>query len=493
MQILHRIIHSMNKEEIRAFKLFIDRIQTSGDRKVTQLFDLIKKNNKELSNDEILKKLPDIGNLNALYQLRKRLRRYIDHSQHAFFFANNPELESLQLYQLGKQWFLRQEYKLAGDYFEKAGKIAENHQLLDILELVYTGLINSSLHLTDINPQHYIDLRKQNLKKLSSIKALDELLTSLSYKLSISQQTEKKNEQTTHLLQQTLEDFAKMPEISTSPAMRLRLTEGLAGLLLQEHKYNELADFLENSMYKFELDNVFNEYNHELKLKLQTWLTNAYFKSGKINESIKAAGNLRSSMLEYDSAYYDKYFIFYNSALIYANTINNMPEAIRILRDTIRNPLLAKHPIYSLIVNLNLALCLFESKEFKPAMKQIASLQRHDAYMQADDNLRLKIEFSELIMRAEGDEWDTVLIRGNQIQKDYSENLNARKAMCDLLNILLRIARKDGLIMNQTKDEIKQWLITYKSHVPESQVIDIYEWVKKKYQFQSSSETLTPN
>lgn len=478
MQILHQIVHTMNKEEIRAFKLFIDRIQTSDDRKVTQLFDLIKKSDDLLTNETILQKLPKIGNLNSLYQLKNRLRKYIDHSQHAFIFSYNPELEALQLYQLGKQWFLRQEYKLAGDYFEKSSKIAEKHQLLDILELVYSGLIKASIHLTDINPQVYIDLRKQNLKKLNSIKSLDEIITNLSYKLSISQQAEKKNEQTTLILKETLEEFAKTPDLSSSPAMRLRLAEGLAGLLLQQHKYYELANFLEENLSKLEEDGVFDEYNHDLKLKLKTWLTNSFFKSDQIDKSIKAAENLKESMLEFNSAFYDKYFIFYNSALIYANTVNNMPEAIRILRETILNPVLEKHPIYGLIVHLNLALCLFETKQLKPAMKQIASLQRLAAFKQADLDLKLKIEFSELIMRAEGQEWDTVLLRGNQIFKEYKVNLSNRQPMNDLLIILLKIAKKDGQKTEKLKVEIKEWLITYKSVLPEVQVIDIYEWVK---------------
>jgi hypothetical protein len=50
----------------------------------------------------------------------------------------------------------------------------------------------------------------------------------------------------------------------------------------------------------------------------------------------------------------------------------------------------------------------------------------------------------------------------------------------------LKIARKDGLILQQTQEEITKWLKTYESHTPESQVIDIYEWVKKKYPFQES-------
>ncbi|MCB0819543.1 MAG: hypothetical protein KDC13_02885 [Bacteroidetes bacterium] len=471
----------MNKEEIRAFKLFMERINTaSGNRKVITLFDLIRRNRQELSNNELLSKMEGVENLNALYQLKNRLRKYLDHSQHTFFFARNPESEALQLYQLGKEWFSRQEYELARDYFEKAGKIAEEHQFYDVLELVYSGLINASMHLTQINPQDFIDKRKQNLRKLTAVKSLDELLTGLNYKLTVSQQTGSADKETTTILKQAIEDFTQVPELRNSAPMRLRLTEGIARLLLQQHEYSKLADYLEENLKMLNRSGVFTAFNHDAKLKLLTWKTNALFKSGKISESLKSAEGLREAMMEYDEAYYDKYFIFYNSALIYANSVLNLPEAIRILRDTIRNPLLQKHPLYGLIVHLNLALCLFEDGQLKPAMKQIASVERLPAYNQADDELKLKIEFSELIMRAEGDEWDTVLLRGRQIARDYSTQLEMRSAMKELLSILLGMAKKDGELNTQLKSQVKKWLNSYQKQVPESQVIDMFEWVKSR-------------
>jgi len=483
VQILYKIIHSMSKEEIRAFKLFMDRIQTAdGNRKVILLFDTIRRNRLELSNIQIIERIQGIHNLNALYQLKNRLRRYLDHSQHTFFFARNPEAEALQLYQLGKEWFSRQEYELAGDYFEKSGKIAAEHQFYDILELVYSGLINASMHLPQINPQDYIKKRKENLVKLTAVKSLDELLTGLNYKLTVSQQTGRKDDDTTEILKQAIDEFTKVPELRNSPPMRLRLTEGIARLLLQQHEYNKLADYLAENIKVLNKSGVFNEFNHDTKLKLLTWKTNALFKAERITESIEAAEKLKNAMMEFEAAYYDKYFIFYNSALIYANSVLNLPEAIKILRETIDNPLLEKHPLYGLIVHLNLALCLFEDGQLKAAMKQISSVVRLPAYQQADEELKLKIEFSELIMRAEGDEWDTVSLRGKQIRKDYSDKLQERPAMNELLLIIMNIAKKDGDITPAVAKKLASWFAAYQENIPESQVIDMHDWVKSRYQ-----------
>ena len=482
MQILHQIIRSMSKEEVRAFKIFIDRIQTTEDRKVVSLFDLIRKHKGAITNAEILKLLPDAGNLNALYQLRNRLRKYIDQSQHSFFFSKSPESEALQLYLLGKTWFDRQVYNLAYDYYERASKIAQDNQLLDALELIYTGLINASLHLPSINPEVYIKLRKENLIQLNSIKSLDELLTGLNYKLAISQQTGTKDDSVTRLLEQTLDDFLNNPQLSTSIVLKVRLTEGVARLLLQRHEYLELAEYLNNSLPALIETSCFNQYNHDVLLKLLTWKTNAYFKAELLERSLQSAEELKSAMEEFGGILFDKYFVFYNSALIYANSVLDLPKAISILRKTIQNPLLEKHPIYSLIVRLNLALCLFENEELKPAMKQIAQLQLHPAYQQADEDLKLKIEVSELIMRADADEWDIVAIRTKQIQRDFQKSLEEREAMSGLLKILRTIASKDGLLNSKQKSENKAWLEEHYGSVPESQVIDLYEWFKRKYE-----------
>src|SRR5688500_3479217 len=73
MKVLQQIIGTMNKEEIRHFKLFINRTNSTPDRKDAQLFDYIRKGWPEYNEDRILQKLYGSEEKNALYRLKNRL------------------------------------------------------------------------------------------------------------------------------------------------------------------------------------------------------------------------------------------------------------------------------------------------------------------------------------------------------------------------------------------------------------------------------------
>src|SRR5688500_3638440 len=73
MNILQEIIGRMNKEEIRLFKLFINRTEVEYERKDAQLFNFIRKSYPEYDEEKIFRKLYDAKDKNALYRLKNRL------------------------------------------------------------------------------------------------------------------------------------------------------------------------------------------------------------------------------------------------------------------------------------------------------------------------------------------------------------------------------------------------------------------------------------
>lgn len=484
MPILRQIVLSLSKEEVRAFKIFLSRIQTQTDRKVVQLFDALRKSNVEQFDEErFILKLFGNANRNAYYQLRKRLRDYIDRSQNDFIFGKE-EIYVYQLLTLGRNFFKKQQYVVCWDYLKKALKLAEHLELFEAQDSILSEMIRTAIFIPEVNPEKLIEQRSLVRKRLQALNELDEILTVLGYRLAISQQTGKQESQLGQTLEDVLQRYQQEPFLKEDNALRIRLMEGICQVMLQKHAYQALADYLSANLPQAISDRMFSKANHEIRLKLLTWWTNALFKSNQLQESLRVAALLKNAMEAYDGMLSDKYFIFYNSAMVYANTVLNMPEAIRILEETISNPALEKHPMYSLVVHLNLVLCLYESKDPRKAMKVLSQLYVHPAYLQADKVFRLKIGITELIIRATLDQWETISPRTNQLRKDAADpeiEAFAKGKITDFLNILQALAKRDGEISKTTQSLIQTWIDQYAGDPAEADVINYSAWLVEWY------------
>ena len=80
MKDLEKIISVLSKEEIRFYKLFVNRTTSKKNRKDVVLFDFIKNGKSDgLSTKDILKKL-QLTNSNNYYQLKNRIYNDLNNS-----------------------------------------------------------------------------------------------------------------------------------------------------------------------------------------------------------------------------------------------------------------------------------------------------------------------------------------------------------------------------------------------------------------------------
>ncbi len=474
----------MSKEEIRSFKLFMCRIKTGKERRVIQLFDLMRSNPGQcFSAIELSEKLPGAPDANLCYQLKKRLRDYLD--RHASDFISSREFnQTINYLALGKFHAAKSNLSIAMDYFTKAASRSRTNQWNDLLEMVLSEIIQLSSEIPEVNPAKFIEERIALRKKQIALKELDEVLVLLGYQLRLSQQTGRSTSKLNETLEQILERYRDDSFYLSDPAFRLRVMEGVSQLFLEQHAYAAMANYLAQQIPLAVQSHLFTRQNHELKCKLLTWWTNALFKSERIEESIKVAALLKVAMDEFNGLLADKYFIFYNSALVYANTRINLPEAIRILEDTIQNPALEKHPMYSLVVRLNLVLCYYESRLFEKASKLLTKLNIHPAYEWADPYFKVKIGITDIILKITLDRWDAALPRVKQVQRDINlieTHDTPHEKIQSFLKIISGLARRDGDINAILDQKIAQWLERFKNQAAETEVIHYYDWLQTWY------------
>jgi len=480
MSKIDAIIIGMSKQEVRSFKLFMSRIQLKHERKVIQLFDVIRSHPENyLSARALSDLLPGKPSENTCYQLKKRLRDYLDRAASDYVFSQSA-VSTLQLFNLGLAYKKRRSFDIAWDYFERACIKARTQNEPEILNLILSELLHLCSEIPGKNPEAIINESIQNRKKIIAIQELDEVLILLGHKLAMSQQTGRKSEESSKHLKHILERYRNDSFYYSDPGFRLRMIEGVSQLLLEQHAYAALSDYLGSQLVEAEKMQLFSKQNHEVKCKLYTWWTNSLFKAGKVQASLNAAKELKKTIDQFEGMLAEKYFIFYNSAMVYANTVINLPEVVSILEATIQHPSLEKHPIYSLVVHVNLALCLYETGAYKRAVKLMSRIPLHPAFPLADPYFRLKIALSDLILKAKLDQWDAIATNCRNMQKEFAKELNEDNGarIRGFLNIMLQLAKKDGQMSAAIEKEAQQWLKQHQDAVVETEVINIYDWIK---------------
>ncbi|MCK6648958.1 MAG: hypothetical protein L6Q66_04835, partial [Bacteroidia bacterium] len=355
MDVFQNLIAVLNKEEIRNFKLFINRTEKKEDRKDELLFDYTKHHLEDYNEEKIAKQLYGERDKNAFYRLKNRLVEDIGKSlllQHSK--SSDFNLIANQVL-LSKIFVQKRNYKIAAYYLVKAERKALEKEYVDWLDIIYTDFIKLSHETLDINPEDYINKRKQNRNKLVKLQEIDDILAALIYRIKVSQNYSSSDTQVLDVLQKTVDEFSKNKEVRSSPALRFKIYDSLSRILLQQQNYQALEKYLIKTYKEFSKEKLFNQANHDTKLQLLTYLINSLFKNGKHDESLSYANILLEAMDEYNGILKDKYLFYYYNSLVINYSVKNSDRAIEILLEAKENTVIQKLPMYNVFVYLNLS------------------------------------------------------------------------------------------------------------------------------------------
>ena len=91
------------------------------------------------------------------------------------------------------------------------------------------------------------------------------------------------------VLQKTLNSFSKNDKIPKSPKFRIKVYQVVSRVLLQQHNFQALEEYLTHTYKEFSKEKLFNKPNHEQKLTMLAYLTNCLFKTHKHKQSLEYA------------------------------------------------------------------------------------------------------------------------------------------------------------------------------------------------------------
>jgi len=484
MDHLTLLIKGLNKEQVRFYKLFAGRTEHGNDRKDITLFDTLRKQKEDVDDSIIQNKLYPGSDKNAWYRLRNRLLSDLNKALTVMQYEEDNFIQTCNMLGLYRNFSTRNQLQEAKYYLRRAERSAKSMENFGLLDIIYGEYIRLSYESLNIDPEIYIEMRRQNRKQQEELRAIDDLLAVVTYRLKTTQNFSTDKNPLLDLLKTSTDDFIKDRDLKNSPLLRFRIYQAVVQVLLQRHEYRSMEPYLLKTFKEFERDKLFNRNNHDTKLQLLTYIVNTLFKNNKLKQSLQWAERLKLAMAEYHQMLQDKYLFFYYNALVINYSILDRLKAIEILEDLKENPKIKSNSYYHLFVYLNLAVLRFDVKEYKESIKNFTRLYMLDGYKTADRSLRFKISICELITRFELHQYDVLEYKTAQVKKDYKDLLAEERHYTEreLLAIMKTLPdnlplRKHPIMLKKAR-ELVDWM--RKNNDTDSVIINYELWLEEK-------------
>ena len=464
---LDTIVQSLSKEEVRFFKLFLKRTDNKK-RKDVDLFDFMKKKGDALKIKDALKKIET--NTNNYHQIKNRLYHELNNSMVWQHIWKDNQSKSFSFVLLSRVYKNKGELELSFHYLKKAEKEAIYSELYEVISIIYSEIIQLSHELISIDVDHYIELKRNNIKILSEIDEMDLLLAKIMYDIKTKQNFGKSDGSLVKLIKTKYGKILKEKNLVNSPRFRIRLFKMYSRLLLQERDYKSLEKFLIESYNEFGTDKLFNSSNHNEKLTLLTYLSNCLYKTKKYKQSLKYSEELLSGMKEYNCFLHDKYLFYYYNILVLNYAKTDKEKALDYLNKASRSEVIKKLPSYTSFIYLNKALVYFHEDNFSQAQKNISRLIMQEDFLLLDKSFQLKILVTELMIRISISN-KNLDNKFKDIKKNYKSLLEEENHLRE--NIMIALLSKK--VHNEDIVEDKKKLLDYMSD-SDSEDIDIISY-----------------
>ena len=482
MEHLPRLVKGLTREQARFYKLHAARTAHGGDRKDFKLFDLLRKNgNDESALSKFYSNNYPAETKNAWYRLRNRLLEDVNRALTTLYYDEDEYIHTLHMLGLYRHFAAMNRQEEARYYLRRAelnANAIEHHELLDIIYGEYIRISHETLH---INPEVYINKRKANREQLEALRAIDDLLSVVTYRLKTAQNFAGETP-VLELLRKTTDDFLRDRNLKNSPTLRFRIYQAVSQVLLQRREYPSLETYLLRTWKEFSKDQLFDRNNHDTKLQMLTYIVNTLFKNKKYKQSLKWSEQLKSAMDEFNGMLYDKYMFFYYNALVINYSVIDRPKAIEILNHISKLSQISSNSYHQVFVHLNLSVLLFDERNYRDSVKHLTKLYLLDGYKTADDSLKLKITACDLIARYELDQGDVLDYKLKRAKREFNSLLKdeshyAERALFEILRKLMGVARlkEEPVLIGKIRDFIT-W--TGKNREDDSQLIDYEQWLR---------------
>ncbi|MEO0312189.1 MAG: hypothetical protein RIQ89_1846 [Bacteroidota bacterium] len=484
MDILLQLVQALNTEEVRHFKLFLQRSRDNSDRKDEKLFDEMRKKNDDFEEDRVFKKLyASSKDKNSFYRLKNRVMEEVNKSLIAQHHSYNPSNYILHMLSLQQLFLTRNKTKVALYYLKRAEQAALKASRYDLLDIIYNEYIKLSAENLIINPDEIIAKRKLNQDKWIRFKKIDELVAVVRYRLKSAQNYSAVDRPVLALLKKIVKEFDISSELQQDALLRQKMYTAVSQILIQQKDYASLEAYSDSTYQSFSRDKLFSKLNHDLKLQMLAYLANASFKNRNYKRSLAFAAELKLAMEEFQSLLHDKYLFYYFNILVINYSVTDTQRAIKVLEEMRTIKKITSVPYYEMFIYLNNAICHFDLMQYTQAVKNLSKLYVTESYKGADASFKLRINVFELILRVELADVDNFEIKWQQLNKLESTLIQSANHVREKFMLKLLPQLVDNVSGNKEKisNQVKLFIKMSNKASDNSDVINYDAWLTQKF------------
>jgi len=482
---LSELIQSLNKEELRFYKLYSQRYASGRDGLGARLLDLMRREPDVGDEEAIFHKLyGTTGDKNTYYRLKNRLQEDLCDTLTLLHFGKEETNDIHRLICVYNILYRKDKFELAYYFLRKAEKKALQTNDYELLDLIYTNAVKLSNDILSINPEEYVALQSENALLINRMRQMDQVLAVLNYRIKLTQNFQKGNETLLKMVDKTVRDFAKDKTINDNRNFQIKIYRAISQAMLQKQHFKELEPFLLKTYNTFQAKGWFDKSTHDAHLQMLVYICNTLFKNRKFEESIRYAKMLGEEINKYDGMLYEKYVFFYYNSLANNYSQTNTNKALGVLDEFEHVNRKSKSSYYEQFIHLHRATFLFDLHKYPEAVKSMIKLYVNDNYKRADRNFKFKIEIAEVIMQYESRDYGTVLRRIKQVKKSYKDILKDHaytndKTVLDILQSLSlsEATKPDAKAATKINALIRQLV---KTNVEGEYVINYLTWLAPK-------------
>jgi len=490
---LTKLIKNLETVEIRNFKIHMSRYNYKGqDKKITLLFDAIKKDKADEYSTELVKKILPEGNKNAFFQLKNRLIEEIENSMLHLHRNKNEQSQVYKNLQLYEIFIQKSDYERANAYLKKAEKAALKLESYDNLVDIYRKYIQLARYL-NISPEQYI-IRQNEFQELSTATNQNEqYISAIEYHLKNTNFSGKDNEVIDEL--EKISTSLQLNELTkNSTRNRLSVNHCVRQILLQKKEFSALADYMTDTYCDFEKEDLFGKNNHEEKIIHLTWIVNALLKTKSIRGMEEYIERLHDALLDYNKLYYDKYiWLYYQSKVMALVFSYRYPEGINLLEELKEKEDLPYNTGIFMFVYMNLIGLNFSAQKIDEALKYLATVITDPRFKQLSPDWKLNIQLTELILHTEIDDLEYADLKIKEIKRKYSNLLkdDAYQNEKEFLKIVTYILKEGGRGFTKKFLESVTNFINNFNYEPANAPIDYGVWLQSKVEKKSYYELIS--
>ncbi len=493
--ILTKLIQSLNKDELKNFKLFASRIKNNlNDKKSTQLFELIKEKKLDEYSDEIIKRLTN-GNRNNYYRLKNRLLEEIEHSLLLLHRNKDERFKINNWINIAQILTYKSNYELALSYLIKAEKAALKSEFYDLANIIYDHIIDLGKHYSQIPLEKYVQKRTESNQQYQQLQHFSSLFAIVKDKM-LKTNFSGKDQSIIQTLQTIIEQLKLEETYEKSPQIQFQIYHCIRGILIQKKDFSSLKNYLVTTLKDFEQKGFFKQTNfHHEKIILLVWLINCLFKEKEITHAEIYIKQLYQSLEAFDKLLYNEYVWYYHQSIIVLYGFSNQnKKAIALLEELKDKQIFSSNSNYQLSLFLNLVTHHYCEGNIEDSLEYLSKIISSKWYDSLSTDFKLSTSILELIIRSENKDSLYIIYKINNIRKNFRKQLKetafAREK--EFIHILHQIAHHPNPFKNpKTLKKIKQFINNSPEFEPVSNEAISYQiWLKAKLNNQNYYELI---